>query len=137
MKHFGLRILVLGAISILSTFVFFEKTVESQTPETDISSQALSIEEQLRCPVCANEKLSTCSLAICNDMKQSIREQLAAGRSADEVILYFVESYGEEIRVSLGLGGVNLLLWMWTGASIIFPLAIGYTLLFRLKRTQR
>ena len=111
--------------------------MESQTPETDISSQALSIEEQLRCPVCANEKLSTCSLAICNDMKQSIREQLAAGRSADEVILYFVESYGEEIRVSLGLGGVNLLLWMWTGASIIFPLAIGYTLLFRLKRTQR
>ena len=101
MKHFGLRILVLGAISILSAFVFFEKTVESQTPETDISSQALSIEEQLRCPVCANEKLSTCSLAICNDMKQSIREQLAAGRSADEVILYFVESYGEEIRVCL------------------------------------
>ena len=107
--------------------------VSAQTPETSIEIQALAIEDQLRCPVCVNEGLTTCALALCNDIKNSIRTQLANGRSPDNILLFFEESYGTQIRSSLAPRGFNLWLWSWTAGSIMIPMTGIFLLIKRLR----
>ncbi|MEI6504530.1 MAG: hypothetical protein WCO90_01445, partial [Planctomycetota bacterium] len=36
---------------------------------TPSDAQVLAVEQQLLCPLCVNERLDVCTLAICNDMK--------------------------------------------------------------------
>ena len=108
-------------------------SVAAQRPESSIESQALAIEDQLRCPVCVNEGLTTCALALCNDIKNSIRTQLADGRSPDNILLFFEESYGTQIRSGLSPTGFNLWLWSWTAASIIIPIIAIFLIINRLR----
>ena len=58
---------------IMSISLSAATSAAAQTPESSIEIQALAIENQLRCPVCVNEGLTTCVLALCNDIKNSIR----------------------------------------------------------------
>lgn len=118
---------------IMSILLTGATTAIAQTPERSIEMQALAIENQLRCPVCVNEGLTTCALALCNDIKNSIRTQLANGRSPDNILLFFEESYGTQIRSGLAPRGFNLWLWSWTIASVIVPTTAIFLIINRLR----
>ena len=118
---------------IMSILLTGATTAIAQTPERSIEMQALAIENQLRCPVCVNEGLTTCALALCNDIKNSIRTQLANGRSPDNILLFFEESYGTQIRSGLAPRGINLWLWSWTIASVIIPTTAIFLIINRLR----
>ena len=118
---------------IMSISLSAATSAAAQTPESSIEIQALAIENQLRCPVCVNEGLTTCALALCNDIKNSIRTQLANGRSPDNILLFFEESYGTQIRSGLAPRGFNLWLWSWTIASVIIPTTAIFLIINRLR----
>ncbi len=85
---------------------------------TPSDAQVLAVEQQLLCPLCVNERLDVCTLAICNDMKQLIRERLAAGSTPDDIILFFETRYGPKVRAELPRRGFNLVLFGWVGGAI-------------------
>jgi len=91
--------------------------VLAQVPATE--EQALAIERQLMCPVCVNERLDVSQTAIAQDMKRVIREQLAAGRTPDDIILYFETRYGPGVRAELPVEGFNLFLYLWIGGVVV------------------
>ncbi len=96
--------------------------VAAQVPATE--AQAQSLERQLMCPQCPNERLDTCDRPVCRDMKRIIREQLADGRTPDDIILFFESRYGPRVRADLPFEGFNRLLYGWIGLSL-FAVAAG------------
>ena len=100
----------------------------------DFEAQALQIEQQLMCPRCINVRLDHCELTICEDMRAEIRDQLAAGRSGDDILLFFSDRFGDAVLAELPREGFNLWLFGWVGGSILFVVAIGATALWRMRR---
>ena len=81
-----------------------------------------------------NKRLDVCELAICNDMRETIRRELAAGRPSDDIIYFFRNRYGDRVLAELPKSGFNLLLWGWVAASMALVTAGGALGLYRLRQ---
>ena len=66
----------------------------------------------LRCPVCQGLSLKDSPTELSMEMKSVIREQLAEGKSPDEVKQYFVGRYGEWILLQPEPTGFNLVVYV-------------------------
>ncbi|MCY4455007.1 MAG: cytochrome c-type biogenesis protein CcmH [Chloroflexi bacterium] len=100
----------------------------------DAEAQALQIEQQLMCPRCINVRLDHCELTICQDMRAEIRDQLAAGRGGDDILLYFQDRFGDAVLADLPREGFNLWLFGWVGGSVLLVAALGAAALWRMRR---
>lgn len=132
-RHLG-RIVTLGIVVVVLALGAPAAAAAQAPPATE--EQARSIERQLMCPVCPNERLDTSQNQVARDMKRIIREQLAQGRTPDDIILYFESRYGPIVRADLQAEGFNLLLFGWVGGSILAVSAGGAWYLWALKRRQ-
>ena len=99
--------------------------------------QQLAIERQLLCPQCVNERLDQCARPICEDMRATIREQLAAGTPPDQIVFFFRARYGERVLAQLPREGFNLLLFGWVAGSLALVAAGGGFALLRMRRSAR
>lgn len=106
----------------------------AQVPPTE--EQAIAIEQQLLCPQCTNERLDVCPLAICEDMRRIIREQLEAGQSPEDILLFFEGRYGPKVRADLPREGFNLLLFGWVGLSLVLVGGVGGAFLLSMRRRR-
>ena len=70
------------------------------------------VSSQLRCPVCQGESIQDSPAELAKQMRQVVREQLAAGRSGEEVKAYFVSKYGEWILLQPKAHGANLMVYV-------------------------
>lgn len=60
-------------------------------------NDVIRVAERMYCPVCENIPLDECQTTACQDWKEEIRAQLAAGRGAQEVIDSFVARFGDHV----------------------------------------
>lgn len=89
----------------------------SASGDSRLDDSVRSVSSQLRCPVCQGESIQESPAELAKEMRQVVREQLAAGRSSDEVKAYFVSKYGEWILLKPEAHGANL-------AVYLLPLAL-------------
>ena len=98
---------------------------------TGISGQSIEAEvravaRQLRCVVCDNQSVAESNAELAAQMRGVIREQLAAGRSPDQIVRYFVERYGETIlHVPSRQGFALIAWWIPIGALAVGAAAAG------------
>ena len=129
-------IVVAGMIAlVLLVAIDVGGTGPSRVRAQDLEAQAQQIESQLLCPQCTNKRLDICELAICIDMRELIRERLAAGDTPDDIILFFSNRYGERVLADLPKSGFNLVLFGWVGGSLLLVATLGTSALLRLRRT--
>jgi cytochrome c-type biogenesis protein CcmH len=76
----------------------------------DVRTKELAAE--LRCPVCQGLSLADSPSELSMQMKQVVRDQLAAGKSPEEVKAYFVSKYGEWILLEPKPRGMNLAVYL-------------------------
>jgi cytochrome c-type biogenesis protein CcmH len=94
--------------------------------------RTMRLASELRCLVCQNQTIAESQAQLAIDLKQQIREQLAAGRSEDEVRSFMTARYGDFVLYRPPLRGVTLLLWF--GPALL--LAAGLLALFVVVRRR-
>ena len=66
----------------------------------------------IRCPVCQAESIADSPSTTAQQMMDVVREQVAAGRSDDEVRAHFSARYGRWVLLDPGVTGQTLALWV-------------------------
>ena len=99
-----------------------------QLPDPAQEARARALFQEVRCVVCQNESIDDSDAEIARDLRMLVREQVAAGRSDEEVKDFLVERYGDFVLFRPRFSGLNLVLWL---APFAILLAAGAFLLAR------
>ncbi len=108
---------VLLAFFLLS-IAFNTKAIENN--ETRIRQ----LEEKLRCLVCQNQSLADSNAELAGDLRKQLREQVAAGRSDDQIIEFLVQRYGDFVLYEPPFKATTALLWI--GPFVLLAVAAGF-----------
>lgn len=95
---------------------------ESWDPVLEARVSALAAE--LRCPVCQGLSIEDSPTDLAREMRGVVREQLAAGRSEEQVRAYFVDKYGEWILLQPEPSGFNLLVYVLPWLAVLAGAAV-------------
>jgi cytochrome c-type biogenesis protein CcmF len=77
-----------------------------------LDQRVQNVASQLKCPVCQGESVADSQATIAQQMRQIIRQQLQSGKSEQDVIQYFIRSYGDQIVWLPPWQGFSLLIWL-------------------------
>lgn len=100
-----------------------------------LEQRVTALGEQLRCLVCQNQNIADSHADLAVDLKNQIREKLAAGQSEREIVDYMVARYGDFVLYKPPLKTSTVLLW----AGPFSLMALGLILLgmrIRRRRTE-
>ncbi len=97
-----------------------------------LEARAKALFPEIRCMVCQNESIDDSQADLAVDLRQIVREEVAAGRSDAEVRTYLVQRYGEFVMLKPAFSLTNAALWV-TPFAIVFLGLIGF---FGLKRSS-
>jgi cytochrome c-type biogenesis protein CcmH/NrfF len=87
--------------------------------ETELDRQVKEVSSELRCVVCQGLSIQDSPSTLAQEMRAVVREQIAAGRTPDQVKSYFVERYGEWVLLRPKASGVNLIVYVLPIAMIV------------------
>lgn len=89
-----------------------------------LEAEAKRIAAVLRCPVCQGLSVGDSPSPMATNMRQQIRELVAAGFDEDQILSYFEASYGEFVRLQPPLRGVNWLVWLAPVLGLLIGLGV-------------
>ena len=79
------------------------------TGDSALEARTSAVAAQLRCPVCQGLSIQDSPSELAQSMRSLVRDQLAEGKTPEQVKAYFVSKYGEWILLSPAPHGFNLL----------------------------
>lgn len=85
--------------------------VARSAPPSD-AARASTIAEGLRCPTCQGLSVADSTAPIATTMRDVIAEQIAEGRTDEQIREHFVARYGEWILLSPTVGGLGWVVWL-------------------------
>ncbi|MGQ0646293.1 MAG: cytochrome c-type biogenesis protein [Gemmatimonadaceae bacterium] len=95
-------------------------------PAPPVSSQPTQLDRLtrevasgLRCPVCQGLSIQDSPAELAVEMKGVVREQLAAGKTPEQVRAYFIEKYGEWVLLAPEPSGFNILVYVLPVAVVL------------------
>jgi len=95
------------ALSITAT----AKEAAPLVADPALEKRVMALSEELRCLVCQNQTIAESHAGLAIDLKNQIREQLAAGKSEAEILDYMVARYGDFVLYRPPVKASTLLLW--------------------------
>lgn len=98
-------------------------------PEAEARAQALG--EQVRCPACSFQSINDSESSIAQAMRMSIRGQIQAGMSDQEIIETLKTRYGDATVMTPSPQGWGLLVWL---APSFLAMALALSLFLRRHR---
>lgn len=87
--------------------------------DSALDARTTAVAAQLRCPVCQGVSIQDSPSELAQQMRSVVKEQLAAGKSEDDVRAYFTSKYGEWILLSPKAAGFNLLVYILPAIALI------------------
>ncbi|MEQ1781415.1 MAG: cytochrome c-type biogenesis protein [Hyphomonadaceae bacterium] len=94
----------------------FAPTAIAQTPprafDPQVEAAARDVGKSLRCVVCQNQSIEESNAPLAADMRNLVRERLAAGQTRDQVIAYMTDRYGNFVLMQPPFQTDTLLLWL-------------------------
>lgn len=76
-----------------------------------LEKRVLALSQELRCLVCQNQTLADSHADLALDLKNQVRQKLAAGMREDDVIDYMVQRYGDFVLYKPPVKASTWLLW--------------------------
>jgi cytochrome c-type biogenesis protein CcmH len=99
-----------------------------------LEARMIAITSELRCLVCQNQTIADSHADLAADLRQEVRELLAAGRSPDEIRRYMTDRYGDFVLYRPPFKSTTFLLWL--GPALLLAIATT-ALLVSLVRRRR
>ncbi len=100
--------------------------------DSSVEKRTAALAQELRCLVCQNQTLADSNAPLAVDLRNQIREQLAAGKSERDVKEYMVARYGDFVLYRPPFNAATALLW----AGPFLLLLCGFFVLFRRLRAK-
>ena len=89
-----------------------------------LEDQVADISGELMCPVCEGQSVAESNAQLARDMRAIIKTKLLEGNTKEEIIDYFISSYGETILASPPPKGFSAILWLLPVLSVLIGAAI-------------
>ena len=100
-----------------------------------LEQRAFVLDSQILCPVCDGQSIAESQAQIAQDLRQIVREQLAAGATNAEVLDFVVARYGEGIVGSPDAGNFwGLLAWLAPAIIVFIGVVILGVVLYSIRR---
>jgi cytochrome c-type biogenesis protein CcmH len=93
-------------------------------PADQVDHLARTLGRKLRCPVCQGSNISDSPSETAKAMFERTRQLVAAGYSDDQIVVYFVDKYGEFILLDPQQNGMNIMLFVGPGLAVGLGLAL-------------
>jgi cytochrome c-type biogenesis protein CcmH len=110
---------MIRAIGLLVAFSLVASAVPQSTEET-----ARDIEAMLIAPCCWSQPVSQHYSEAADQIRKEVRRLLAAGKSKQEILDYYVSAYGERILASPRPHGFNMLAYILPWAFLVMGVAV-------------
>ena len=118
MNSFFRKTLSVGLFLSLALFLAFQADADT------IEDQVAEISGELMCPVCEGQSVAESNAQLARDMRAVIKTKLLEGNTKEEIMDYFVSSYGETILASPPPKGFSVILWLLPILSVLIGAAI-------------
>lgn len=102
----------LAAVALLAVAAIGLARAAAEPAPATHAERVDAVAATLRCPTCQGLSVADSPSKVAASMRDIIGEQLAAGRSPDEVRGWFVDRYGEWILLSPTPAGLGWLVWL-------------------------
>lgn len=104
-------------------------------PEASQELRAQAIHRSLRCVVCQNESIAESNAVLAADLRQVVRERVAAGDTDEEVRDYMVARYGDFVLLKPPFEADTWILWLGPFAVVLLG-AFAIAAYLRRRRVQ-
>ncbi|HEY7341137.1 MAG TPA: cytochrome c-type biogenesis protein [Ktedonobacterales bacterium] len=98
-------------IVLLIGVVWLITAISAAQPKS-LDERTLEVARQIQCPVCNGESVADSPSLKASEMRAVIQQQLAEGRSEQQVLAYFSDVYGSDILESPPQQGFTSLIWI-------------------------
>ena len=115
LRSFLLALALTGSISVANAAG--EATPMAEDAELEV--RVLELSHKLRCLVCQNQSIAESNAPLAIDLRNQVREQLAAGKSEDAVVDYLVGRYGDFVLYLPPFKGATLFLWLGPAVLLV------------------
>ena len=124
-------------LAIVASLPMVARAVEATPTEKDalVAARAVGLSEKLRCLVCQNQTIADSNAELAQDLRRQIHEQIAAGKSDDEIIAYMVARYGDFVLYQPPVKSTTALLWAGPALLLVAGVA-GLVHLIRARRAE-
>ena len=92
--------------------------VDEPLPDPAQEARARELAKVLRCLVCQNQSIAESNAPLARDLRQIVRERIAAGESDDQVVDFLVIRYGDWVLLEPPLRMTTILLWIGPFAAL-------------------
>jgi cytochrome c-type biogenesis protein CcmH len=89
--------------------------------DPSLEARARALSKELRCLVCQNQSIDDSDAELARDLRRIVREQLAGGKSDDEIIAFLTARYGDFVLLKPPVRPATLGLWF--GPFLILVIA--------------
>lgn len=93
LRNYALPLALLAALAVSLLFVMTALAQDDMPTDDEVNK----IAKDLYCPVCESTPLDVCPTEACRQWRELIRQQLAEGKSEEEIKQYFVTHYGARV----------------------------------------
>ncbi|RMD87574.1 MAG: cytochrome c-type biogenesis protein CcmH [Alphaproteobacteria bacterium] len=99
---------------------------ETQLADPAAEAEARAIMREIRCLVCQNQSIEDSNADLARDLRQIVRQRVAAGDDAAAVKAYLVARYGDWVLLEPPFKPATLILWLFPPA--LFLALVAYAL---------
>jgi cytochrome c-type biogenesis protein CcmH len=131
-----LRLVAIGGLALtahLAQADVTEPTRDHPLADPAQEAEARAFMREIRCVVCQSQSIDESDAEIAAQLRNAIREQMAAGKSPDEIRDFLVARYGDFVLFKPPFKASTLLLW--TGPFVLVAFGFGIILLQRRRKT--
>lgn len=117
---------------LLSAFLLLLVALPAIAQEEDPKDK---LTKELWCPICNGIRLDVCEQQVCEQMREMIDQELAAGKTPEEIKAAFIDLYGPEVLGEPPREGFNLVAWIMP--IVLLVGGVGVVAFLTLRWTRR